>query len=155
MLQAVFGDSDDSSQGFGHMQIIEDESRTEGWKGMFIGFLFCELRRKSWSARTRKLERTLSTLEHLEAEAGLLDKVLFATAKSRIVGVLMAAGILHMKPEFQTPERQPRQRVNESDAVLEWFWRSNGRRVQHPLIMLRVLLHVSTWKCFFFARRQQ
>ena len=61
------------------MQIIEDEMRTEGWKGLFIGLLFCELRREGWAARTRKLEKTLKAMAQLEIEAGTMDKVILAT----------------------------------------------------------------------------
>ena len=75
------------------LQIIEDERRTEGWKGLFIGLLYCELRRKSWSARARKMEKALRTLPQLEEEASVKDLVVLATAKSRIDSVLQAAGI--------------------------------------------------------------
>ena len=73
------------------LQLEEDESGKEGWKGKFIALLYCELRRKAWAARTRKRERSLRKLEDLEAEAGTLDIILLATAKSRIDGVLVAS----------------------------------------------------------------
>ena len=47
------------------LQLIEDETRLEGWRGFFIGILYCELRRKGWAARTRKLEKSLLRLEQL------------------------------------------------------------------------------------------
>ena len=117
------------------LQIIEDERRTEGWKGLFICLVYCELRRKSWSARACKMEKAFRTLPQLEEEASVKDLVVLSTAKSRIGSVLQAAGIwtnectahARLGQQLLGQGRPGYQlKVDESEAVLEGVLAKQG-----------------------------